>query len=334
MRLDGQITPFEELPPLPALYKLVGAEKEALFSFTSSGAEAVNQALFDAYLNGTRKTGKNHFIASCLEGASTLLFLDRLASMGCSYTLAPMNRLGEITAQAIQEALTPRTALVTLSWACPLTGVIHPVEEIAKVCQERGVLLHLEGSAILGRGSFSWALSGADLLSFEGALLGVPGSGGLFSKKEVAPFIVGRSPCERTLATTLERRAEELLVSREAFALEQARKRYLFEKQLREEIPEARILFEEAVRLPHISCVEFPRVHAQALHHFLQRRNIHTSHGGGAEQLLEHLLASNHPNYSALSFSLPLSMEEEQMERLLRDLYETYGSLRKTAEVL
>ena len=47
--------------------------------------------------------------------------------------------------------LSPRTALVSLSWANGLTGVVQPVAEIAQLCRQRDVRLHLDATHVLGK---------------------------------------------------------------------------------------------------------------------------------------------------------------------------------------
>ena len=58
------------------IYELLGALDEDHFVFTSSGAEAVNHVVMSAYIDVTRKTGKNHFLATALNEAPSILSLD------------------------------------------------------------------------------------------------------------------------------------------------------------------------------------------------------------------------------------------------------------------
>src|SRR5215831_13998111 len=48
------------------LYALLGASEEDTILFTSSGSEAIHQALFSTYSEVTRQTGKNHYLATPL----------------------------------------------------------------------------------------------------------------------------------------------------------------------------------------------------------------------------------------------------------------------------
>jgi len=70
----------EKIPQasLDVLYDLVGAEPTDTFSVTSSGAEAINQVHWTAFLEIARKEGKCHFLTSPVEDAATLQSLNRL----------------------------------------------------------------------------------------------------------------------------------------------------------------------------------------------------------------------------------------------------------------
>ncbi|MFV3255113.1 hypothetical protein ACNI5P_28950, partial [Klebsiella pneumoniae] len=76
------------------------------------------------YFDVTRATGKNHFVTASIDEAPSILATGRLEQLGCVGKMAAVTANGYVTAQAIADAITPRTALVSLSWANGLTGVI------------------------------------------------------------------------------------------------------------------------------------------------------------------------------------------------------------------
>src|SRR5688572_24819949 len=82
---------------LKAIYTLVGAKPADGFVFTSSGAEAVNHALFSTYLDVTLSTGKNHFIVCHSDEAPALMSVNRLERMGCIGTMVDPNPQGVVT---------------------------------------------------------------------------------------------------------------------------------------------------------------------------------------------------------------------------------------------
>jgi cysteine desulfurase len=62
---------------LVSLYQLLGAKEKDQFVFTSSGAEAVNQAILAAYFDITMQSGRNHFITSAIDEAPAIMSIGR-----------------------------------------------------------------------------------------------------------------------------------------------------------------------------------------------------------------------------------------------------------------
>src|SRR6202041_319399 len=100
-----------------SIYTLIDAKAVDNFVFTSSGTEAVNQVFQSVYHDVTRLTGKNQFITSNIEEAPAMMAIARLEELTCIGKMVKANPAGKITAKAIEELLTPRTALVSVSWA-------------------------------------------------------------------------------------------------------------------------------------------------------------------------------------------------------------------------
>jgi selenocysteine lyase/cysteine desulfurase len=104
-------------------------------------------------------------------------------------------RLGEITPEIVENALTKRTRLVALASAHNISGYRIDVEAIGTLCAERDVLFSLD--AIQTLGAFPIPLNHVDFLS-AGAqkwMLGPSGAGILFVKSDrrslLRPMIIG-----------------------------------------------------------------------------------------------------------------------------------------------
>lgn len=334
---------------LKAIYSLIGATEQSDFVFTSSGVEAVNHAILSAYFDITRATGKNHFITSHIDEAATIMSIGRLEKIGCVGKMANADKNGLITAAAIADTITPRTALVSLSWANGLTGVIHPVAEIAALCQERGIRFHLDATHVLGKLYYELSDIDPDFLSFNGNHLHAPpGTGGLYIKEGVqcSPFIVGgleqggrRSGNMNIPAlTALGQAAQEALETRDLVCTEVARLRNKLEQGIVAEFPTAYPLFCDQERLPHCSAIAFPGIVNEALLYALNRRQVYASIGGGNfQQIVLILTASGIPEtlaQTALSFSLSRTTTEDEIERAIAIIGETARRLRKNSTQL
>lgn len=329
-----------------SLYDLVGAQKEDHFVFTSSGAEAVNHVVFAAYLDIARKTGKNHFVTSTIDEAPQMMAMQRLSELGCVYELAVAKKPGVVTAEAISEAITPRTAMVSLSWANGITGLINPLKEISNLCKERGILFHVEATHVLGKGYFPWEDSGADLLTFNGEqFYGPKGTGGLFIRAglNISPLILGGNEQGGLRGGNLNipgfiglgKAATLAAEAADFFCTEVARLRNLFEELLIEHIPNCLIYFRNEQRLPNTVVADFPGAASDALLYLLNRKGVYGSLGGGHFQQISHLLlGSGIQTLSALSFALSRETTETDIKKAVEKIKEAYERLSRCSHHL
>ena len=47
---------------------------------------------------------------------------------------------------ALKQAITPTTRLITVSHASNVIGVVAPIEEIAEICHDKGILFLVDGA--------------------------------------------------------------------------------------------------------------------------------------------------------------------------------------------
>lgn len=327
-----------------AIYRLMGAKDEDSFVLTSSGAEAINQAIFSTYWEVTRTTGKNQYVTSLIEEAPTLMSIERLEQMGCVGKMVKPNEEGRITVELIAEAITPRTAMISLAWANGLTGVVNPINEIAAICKDRAIILHLDATHLMGSLFHQFPDTGAHLISFNGEQLHAPrGSGGLWIKegKTCHPLIVGGLEQAGRRAGALNvpaliglgEAAKEVVETRDFICTEIARLRNKFEERLLQEYPEACIPFREQERLPNYTVIAFPGVANEALLYAINRKQLFASIGGGSfQQMALVLTACGLPEAianTAISFCFSRYTTEEEVDRAVEIIAETAKRLRK-----
>ena len=278
-----------------ALYDLLRASEQDLIFFTSSGAEAVNTVFQSTYHEVTLNTGKNQFLAAEIDEAPALMAISRLEKANCVGKLIQPTEHCTITPDAVADIVTPRTALLSLSWANGLTGVVDPVAHIASLCKDRGILFHLEASHVLGKLFFELDDVGADFISWTGEALHAPqGTGALYVRKTVNlhPFLVGGLEQGGNRARTfsvagfaaLGEASRELIEARDYMCTEIARLRNKLEEGVQALVPDAKALFTEQQRVPHITAIAFPGVINEALLYALNRRHVYACIGGGSFQ--------------------------------------------------
>jgi cysteine desulfurase len=320
---------------LDPLLDLVGAGQKDLFAFTHSGAEAINQVHWTAYLELARKGGKCHFLTTAVEEAATLQSLKRLETLGCTCKIAPLDKQGCVDLEKLPEFLTPRTALFSLSLASALTGVVQPIEEIVKMAHAAGTLVHVDATCALGK-LYAPFQTGVDYLTFGGGgIHSVKGSGGVFAKQDVplVPLIIGERSDPASFAALMTAATHAGLFF-DSMNLEVARLRDRLEGGVRG----ATALFKECFRLPNVAVLTFPKIHQEMLAFTLRQKGVAVSLGGEAlPRLYRHLQNAGFEDRTALtscSFALSRFTTQEEIDRALFLINEVVHTLLPLTEDL
>ncbi len=153
--------------------------------FTLNCTDALNLVI-----QGMIRPGQ-HVVTTSLEHNSVLRPLFHLQqSRGITWSVATPDENGQVQPNQIRRLITPRTALVIVTHASNVTGIVQPVEEIASLCQGKGLPLLVDGAQAGGILDISLPRLGADFYAFAGhkGLLGPQGIGGLLLGSDLRPL--------------------------------------------------------------------------------------------------------------------------------------------------
>ncbi len=161
---------------------LVGASPEEIF-FTSGGTEANAMAVFGA---SEAAPAGGRFVSSGAEHPSVRGAVERLAAGGLEAVFVNPSPAGTLDAEEVLDAAVPGTLLVSVMTANNEYGGLYPVETLAPVLRERGVLFHTDAVQAAGRIPVDFRSSGVDLATISAHKFhGPKGAGALYIREGV-----------------------------------------------------------------------------------------------------------------------------------------------------
>ncbi len=313
--------------------------------FTSGGTESDNLALFGVLRSAPG--ARRHLVTTAIEHPAVLRTCAQLEREGVEVTYVPVSSGGLVDPSSIRAALRPETVLVSVMHANNETGAFQPVQAIAEIAHDAGVLFHIDGVQAFGKIPVRMDETGADLYSISGHKAGTPkGAGALFVRKgtPLTPLIFGgrhehglRAGTENVPAAAALGRAAALI--EETLPAASARLRDLrdrLERGILSEVPNCGVNAHTAPRLPNTTNIYFDGIEGEAMVISLDLKGFSVSSGSacssGAVEPSRVLLAmglSPERARSSLRFSLGRTNTADQVDRLIASVASSAAQLRR-----
>jgi cysteine desulfurase len=296
--------------------------------FTSSGTEANNHAIIGAALS--RKKQGSHIITSSVEHPAVTEVCKHLETLGFSFTEVPVNSQGQVQVEAVADAITPETVLITIMLANNEVGSLQPVADIARLAKEHGILTHTDCAQAVGKISVSMVDLGVDMLSLAGhKLYGPKGIGVLCLRAGIEiPNLMhgaghegGRRPGTENILEIVGLGEACRLVSEDV--LEEGPRLAQLRDQLEQAIlavyPSAQVNGHPQLRLPNTLSISFPDLRADAIMAAMPDVAVSAGaacHGGGpvASRVLTNMGVPEHLALGTLRISLGRMTTAEDVE--------------------
>ena len=161
----------------------IGAKTSEII-FTGSATESNNFVLKGiAFAN---KIKRNHIIISSIEHPCILESAIWLEKQGFEISRLKVDQYGLVNIEELKKSIKKETILVSIMHANNEIGTIQPIQEIGKICKDKGVYFHTDASQSLGKEFIDVNKMGIDLLTASAhKLYGPKGVGLLFIREGV-----------------------------------------------------------------------------------------------------------------------------------------------------
>lgn len=161
--------------------ELIGAHSGEIV-FTSGGSESNNFAILGAALAPGNK--KRHIVTCEVEHAAILNPLKQLEGLGFQVERLPVDGVGRVDPERVQNSLTESTVLVTIQHANSEVGTLHNIDKIGGYVREKGILFHTDAVQSVGKSPVNVNSLPVDLLSISShKIYGPKGIGALFIRR-------------------------------------------------------------------------------------------------------------------------------------------------------
>ncbi|RUM64047.1 MAG: cysteine desulfurase, NifS family [Sulfurimonas sp.] len=169
------------------VYTAINANDADDVIFTSCATESNNWVLQSVWVDHILNGDKNHIVTTEVEHPSILSTCKFLEDQGVKVTYLPVNEQGVVEVHTVKSFITDKTALVSIMWASNETGMINPIEEIGKICKEKGILFHSDAVQAVGKIPVDLQAIHVDFISFSAHKFhGPKGIGALYIKNSQA----------------------------------------------------------------------------------------------------------------------------------------------------
>ncbi len=308
--------------------------------FTSGATESINTVIKGISKN--YKTKGKHIITCKTEHKAVLNSCEVLEKNGLLVSYLDVDEFGQMDLDKLKQTIREDTILVSLMAANNETGILHPIVEIAKICQEKDVLFFCDATQWIGKIPLDLQKIPIDILCMSGHKIhGPKGVGALYIRRkskpiQIPPLIVGGKQESGLRGGTYA--VHQIVGLGEAaaqvnFSEPHENIRDYFEKKLIESIEDISIKTQRVKRLPNTSNVQFKHVKGSEL--MTKLSNIAISSGSACvsgdrdpSHVLKAMGMTDDEAYCSLRFSFSKYNSKEEIDTALLQIKSAVEQIR------
>lgn len=324
--------------------KLLGAEFDSEIIFTSCGSESDSTAILSAL---RAQPDRKEIITTVVEHPAVLNLCEHLETEGYTVHKLKVDKVGRLDLKEYEAVLSDKVAVVSVMWANNETGTIFPVEKMAEMANEKGVMFHTDAVQAVGKIPIDLEHSDIHMLSLSGHKLHAPkGVGVLYLKRgtRFRPLLRGghqergrRAGTENVASIVGLGKAAELAMERmEMENTEVKAMRDRLQEGILSAVPNCFATGDVENRLPNTASIAFEYIEGEAILLLMNKVGIAASSGSactsGSLEPSHVMMAMGIPYTAAhgtVRFSLSCYNTMEEVERVIAEIPPIVAKLRK-----
>jgi len=323
---------------------LLGAAQDSEIVFNSCGTESDSTAILSAI---KAQPERRTLITTVVEHPAILSLCDQLEKESYVVHKLRVNKKGRIDLDEYKSLLNDRVAVASIMWANNETGTLFPVEEMAEMAHEKGIMFHTDAVQAVGKLPIDLKTTKIDMLSLSGHKLHAPkGIGVLYLRRNTRfrPLLRGghqergrRAGTENSAAIVGLGVACDLAVQHMADENTVVKKlRDRLERGILARVRNSFVNGDTLYRLPNTASIAFEYVEGEGILLLLNKEGIAASSGSACTSgSLEpsHVMRAMGIPYTAahgtIRFSLSRYNTEEEVDRVIAAVPPIIAQLRK-----
>ena len=327
-----------------AVQELLGAAHDSEIIFTSCGTESDSTAILSAL---KAQPGRKEIITTVVEHPAVLALCESLEKDGYIVHYLKVDMKGRLDLDEYAALLSERVAVVSIMWANNETGTLFPVEKMAEMAHDKGIMFHTDAVQAVGKIPMDLKKTAIDMLSLSGHKLHAPkGIGALYLKRgtRFRPLLRGghqergrRAGTENSAAIVGLGKAAQLAM--EHMATETTTVRLLrdrLEDGILDKVSHCFVTGDPDNRLPNTTNIAFEYIEGEAILMLLNKAGVAASSGSactsGSLEPSHVMRAMDIPltaSHGSTRFSLSRYTTAEEIDAVIAAVPDIVAKLRK-----